>query len=182
MSIFTPKFCKHLVSGLNLLSSLLADTSPRESQSWAHDAKRIQDSRRRAPKKINLPFASKAERRNKKKLSKKEVSMEKAEIRIVCSARAAGICECGCGQAFNEGYLHSRATLDHFDNGRGKDERQSIENCWMLRWDCHEMRQTYSPNVETWNLKFARHANTYGYPIIKHIEHAQLQSRPARTA
>lgn len=125
---------------------------------------------RRAAKKV-LPFLSRKDRKQKKRLTKNEKT---SSIWQHCHERAAGICECGCEHTFDLTFL-GRETLDHFDNGTGKSQRQDVKTCWMLRWGCHLARQALSPSIIDWNRKFRAHCERNEItPVFQHIEHAEV--------
>lgn len=119
-------------------------------------------------KKTNLPKTVRARR-------PKVVKMSNTQIFAHNHERAKGFCECGCGLPFDTTFL-GRETMDHYDNGRGKDERATTDNCWNLRWGCHLKRQGLSPSTAEWNRKFRDHCKRNGITkIFQHIEHAPLE-------
>lgn len=85
-----------------------------------------------------------------------------------CWKRCGGQCECLCGgdvrraeedSPFNH-WPHI-ATMDHF-RGRAR-VRQAVENCWILRADCHREKTNERPDKATWLRRFIVHAERHGY-------------------
>jgi hypothetical protein len=83
-----------------------------------------------------------------------------AKVYASVMERAGGVCECGCLRGFDEGPF-SRATLDHMF-GRHKAPEDEA-HCWALREDHHADKTASRPDAATWLLKFAQHADRYGY-------------------
>lgn len=171
MNTITPAIRRELVRTCNRLAGLLEDVSPQEARDAERLAARIEPRKKIAK---TLPFETRKESKKKKRLSRNRAT---SDIRAHCSARASGVCECGCGQAFDQTFL-GRETLDHFDNGTGKSQRQNVKTGWMLRWDCHLSRQALLPNVVVWNRKFREHcARNNITSVFQHIEHQRVARR-----
>lgn len=169
-----PKYLREeAVRALNRAAEITEKTHPTDSDWFETTAKKIEP--RPAPKrhrerikKTNLPATVRARR-------PKVVKMSNTQIFAHNHERANGVCECGCGKAFDITYL-GHETMDHYDNGRGKDERATTDNCWNLRWGCHLKRQGLSPSTAEWNRKFRDHCKRNGITkIFQHIEHAPLE-------
>lgn len=96
--------------------------------------------------------------------TKAEKQEETSAIREACLKRAAGKCECGCGQYLGPAVgdpaymmLTTMPELDHFfGRGRGRPP-QSVETCWILRADCHREKTNNRPDAATWLRKFITH-------------------------
>lgn len=83
-----------------------------------------------------------------------------------CWQRCGGKCECGCGQTLAprglSGFTNSKPTLDHFF-GKAR-VKQAVQNCWMLRWDCHLEGKTQNKDgARIWHEKFITHCERYSY-------------------
>lgn len=99
--------------------------------------------------------------------TKAEKQEETSAIREACLKRAAGKCECGCGQYLGPAVgdpaymmLTTMPELDHFfGRGRGRPP-QSVETCWILRADCHREKTNNRPDVATWLRRFLAHLDS----------------------
>jgi hypothetical protein len=98
-----------------------------------------------------------AHRKEKAKKTRAKRS-ETRSIRALVVERAGTTCECGCGMGFT---MTTPGELDHqFGRVRAK---QSVENTWLLRHDCHAARTRNSPSAAWWLQKLLKHAEKYGY-------------------
>lgn len=82
------------------------------------------------------------------------------DIRSAVLARAAGVCECGCGDPLVLSF-DGVAELDHFF-GRARVP-EAVSNCWALRRNCHGEKTDNRPSAASWLQKFIAHANRHGY-------------------
>jgi hypothetical protein len=71
--------------------------------------------------------------------------------------RAGEVCECGCGRPLE--WLAWGPGKPEMDHQFGRARAESVEECWMLRHDCHEAKR----DNREWLEKFIDHARRYGY-------------------
>ena len=57
------------------------------------------------------------------------------KVRRAAWVRARGVCECGCGREFGK-HPKERPVYDH-DLPAKLGGKATLENCRVLRWDCH---------------------------------------------
>lgn len=95
---------------------------------------------------------------SKKAAQKTRARFETSAIYGMVMARAAGICECGCGTMATH---LMPLEMDHFW-GRGK-RPQSVENCWALIRQHHRQKTDNKPTAKEWTEKFRSHALKRGY-------------------
>jgi 5-methylcytosine-specific restriction endonuclease McrA len=102
------------------------------------------------------PGLKKAKATREKK--KREKAKDTKSIVAECAVRSPDVCECGCGVVFTPA---AHAQLDHFF-GRVR-AKQSAQNCWRLRPECHRAKTNNQPSAAYWLQKFVKHAEKHGY-------------------
>lgn len=109
-----------------------------------------------------------------RKPSKEEKRESRAAIYDACWVRCGGRCECGCGQvAMRDVEGSARATLEHmFGRGRGR-RPESVETCWILRYDCQREKTDSRPDGATWWAKFICHCQKWMTITAGSPEHAR---------
>lgn len=85
------------------------------------------------------------------------------------SRRAGSHCEC-CGEPFGIS-MANRRTLDHLF---GRKNAESVESCWMLRWDHHEAKGANRQSAAHWLRKFIAHCEKHAYEAEKKRAEAKL--------
>lgn len=116
-----------------------------------------------------LPFPTRAEKQDQKRLTRRElVDLVRPQV----EARADGICECGCGLPF-EKTVPGRATWDEF-HGR---KHVTVEETWMIRADCHQRKTENDPSREHWDLRFAAHCRRHGYGFRRRFYREPVRRR-----
>jgi 5-methylcytosine-specific restriction endonuclease McrA len=121
---------------------------------------------RRSVKKV-LPFKPRAEKKEEKRLGRKEA---RAAVRAACVARSDGRCE-ACPEAAIYG---ERLEMDHF---YGRAFSESVETCWMLCSPCHRLKTENNPSREAWDRWFMEHCARHGFAFRKRFYREPLRRR-----
>lgn len=112
--------------------------------------------------------ALQAERRKRAQAARVQAAAATGDVYRAVAERAGDFCECGCGQRFSpRGILTGQPEMDHF---LGRARAESLESCWLLRWDCHRTKTLNRPSRAYWLRVFLKHCQRHGYTeTAKHV-------------
>lgn len=162
-----PSFSLHEAVPLQAWAELQRALLPKERRAWTPAVAAAADLRRQS-----RPTKAQKRRPNSwqgivdslRESSKAQKRLETDVIYATCLARAAGHCECGCGgvlDAVPAGWAWSTRPMgvpemDHFASRRVP---QTVQNCWILRADCHREKTRNHPDAAAWLRRFMAHCD-----------------------